>query len=138
MVPRVSLNNAMAGLKKKEVIMKRLKTENLFFQENFQCQEVTKLSRKTRLNVLQPKTYSTNMRMKVYHCVVYEVPTPNTEVLLKSLLGTEDDINTPKKSCVEMMARELGNISSLQSAECLFSIVMLHRDLMPRAKKMFS
>ena len=67
------------------------------------------------------KSYSTAMRMKVFDCLVNHVPTANIPTLIKQLSkrdGHEKDCqDVPHRSTVEMMARELGAIAELQTAE---------------------
>ena len=64
-------------------------------------------------------TYSSATRMLVYDAVVQLVPTVNIPNLLSSWprrLGIEM-ADAPQQHCVELMARELGIIPSLQAAE---------------------
>ena len=61
------------------------------------------------------------MRMKVYHCITNKVPTVNIPLLLEKLDEAKKDAekSIPQRSAVEMMARELGTIAELQTAEVI-------------------
>ena len=67
------------------------------------------------------KTYSEETRMFVYDAVVNNVPTGNIPKLLKQF-GKRAGIeigDVPHRNTVELMARELGVVSDLMSAEVL-------------------
>lgn len=67
------------------------------------------------------KSYSTAMRLHVFDAIVNHVPTNNIPKLLEKFfnrLGTPLD-EVPHRTTVEMMIRELGVISELQTAEII-------------------
>ena len=73
------------------------------------------------MSKIDGKTYSSSMRMKVYHCITNKVPTVNIPLLLEKLDEAKKDAekSIPQRSAVEMMARELGTIAELQTAEVI-------------------
>jgi hypothetical protein len=67
------------------------------------------------------KTYSAMTRMMVFDHIVNQVPTVNISNLIQQSLirtGQKPD-NISQRSAVELMARELGAISELQTAETI-------------------
>ena len=102
-------------LKDKEEDIKHLEFENLLLKESAES-DSTLLSAKANL-----KTYSDKTRMHVYDCIVNKTPTANIPTLLNQFYkrsGLEVD-SVPQRSSCELMARELGAISELQTAEAV-------------------
>ena len=75
------------------------------------------------LTKLNGKTYSPEMRMKVYDAIVAGVPTKNIPSLIAKFAHRSGKTlkNVTHRSTVEAMARELGAISDLQAAEAFLA-----------------
>ena len=66
-------------------------------------------------------TFPTNMRRTVYDLIINQVPTKNIPIVISKVaanLGTPAE-SLPNRSTVEVMARELGVISEIQTAEAI-------------------
>ena len=67
------------------------------------------------------RTFPTNMRRTVYDLIINQVPTKNIPIVISKVaanLGTPAE-SVPNRSTVEVMARELGVISEIQTAEAI-------------------
>ncbi|XP_041459631.1 uncharacterized protein LOC121411152 [Lytechinus variegatus] len=96
--------------------VKDLETQNLVLKENIEAAEQSSISAK-----FDKKTYSGNTRMKVFDCIVNKTPTANIPILLEKFHKRNglDLESVPQRSTVELMARELGAIAELQTAEMI-------------------
>ena len=105
-------------LKEKNEVLKTLENDNVILQE-----KVEELSSTGPTGTLKTgKTYSANTRMTVFDCIINKVPTDNIPTLIKQTLrrlSASDTSAVPQRTTVELMARELGAISELQTAETI-------------------
>jgi hypothetical protein len=94
-----------------------LQKEKLVLEETIQ--DVLKSNSEDKQSKKDGKTYSVDTRMMVYTSIVNQVPTKNIPILIKDLAERSGDKMTsiPHRSTVEQMTRELGVISTLQTAE---------------------
>ena len=99
--------------------MKGLEYDNLILRE-----EVEDLKAASTIQTkVDHKTYSASTRMTVFDCIVNKTPTANIPVLIYQMhkrhgFHVESVL---QRSAVEIMARELGAIAELQTAEMLLS-----------------
>ncbi len=70
------------------------------------------------LKMSDNKTYNTLTRMMVLDHIINQIPTENIPKFTKQSL-----IHIPQRSTVELMARELGAIAELQTAETILGNV---------------
>ncbi|XP_013393414.1 uncharacterized protein LOC106161101 [Lingula anatina] len=114
-VPLYKYKKLLSKLKEKEETIKNLEHENLLLQETVdELQANPTISNKQDL-----KTYSSSAGRKVFVCIVNKVPTASIPVIMEEL-GTQPGQKpepAPKRSAVELMARELGAIAELQASE---------------------
>ena len=107
-------------LKEKNDMIATLENDNMFLQE--QIEELKSKDTNVNLKMDDNKTYSTMTRMMVFDHIVNQVPTANIPNIIKQSLirtGQKPDDNIPQRSAIELMARELGAISELQTAETI-------------------
>ena len=95
-----------------------LQHENLVLEE-----QVRGLQAQSKEVKADGKSFSSNMRMMVFDAVINQVPTNNIPKLLEKFsarcgLNFSD---VPHRTTVESMARELGAISELQTAEAVLA-----------------
>ena len=116
MVPITKHQEVCDKLKDKDETIKSLEHNNLLLKEELSEHQG---DAGTSSSKADGKVYSSNMRMKVYDCISNKVPTANIPSLLTKLQqrNQQDVTGVPKRSTVEMMARELGAIAELQTAE---------------------
>ena len=105
----------------KNNIITDLQNQNLELQEK--NEELVTSSTPALPDKLDGKTYSTKSRMKVYDCIVNNVPTASIPTIIKQFNKREGrkDSENPSRSSVEMMARELGAVAELQTAEMVMA-----------------
>ena len=100
----------------RDKIIVQLQDDKLTLQDR-----VEELESGVELTNLDGKTYSPEMRMKVYDAIVAGVPTKTIPSLIVKFAHRSGTTLTdvPHRSTVEAMVRELGVISHLQSADAL-------------------
>ena len=96
-----------------------LQNDKVILQE--EIEELKSKGTTVHLKMDDNKTYSTMARMMVFDHIINQVPTVNIpDLIQQSLLRTgHKPDNIPQRSAVELMARELGAISELQTAETI-------------------
>ena len=105
-------------LKNSNECLRNLEFDNLVLKESVETLEEAARSTIVK-SKMDNKTYSSTTRMFVFDCIVNKVPTANVPTLIKQFHkrnGTEPD-SVPQRTAVELMARELGAIAELQTAE---------------------
>ena len=92
--------------------------ENEILEQKEQLEEIAKEKTEKETKV-DKKTYSQNICMMVYDSIVNQVPTVNIPLLMQSYAKRHGETlsSVPQRTTVEQMARELGSIGDLQSAE---------------------
>ena len=108
--------NLQKKLEESQDDVRALETENLLLKESLE-----NIQQAVTYSKVDEKTYSGQTRMLVFECIVNKTPTgniPNLVTKISARLGQPLD-QVPQRSAVELMARELGAISELQTAEML-------------------
>ena len=105
-------------LRKKEALIRK-KDKQISYLETIvdKLQEKTE-DRQTGVGKKDKKTYSTDMRMMAYDCIVNQTPARNIPTLLQKIfsrLGSK--VQVPSATLVKQMTRELGVISDLHAAK---------------------
>ena len=98
-----------------------LQNQNLELQEK--NEELVISSTTAPSDKLDGKTYATKTGMKIYDCIVNNKPTASIPIIMKQFNKREGrkDSQNPSRSSVEMMARELGAVAELHTAEMILS-----------------
>lgn len=102
-------------LTEKDDEIRYLENETLCLKESI-TNEASVVEKKTKRD---EKTFSLDMRQMVYDSIINQVPTKNIPVLIRRFamrFGVKITA-VPHRNTVEQMARELGAISDLQTAE---------------------
>ena len=97
--------------------IKFFENENLLLQE-----KIDELATNTTISAkADKKMYSQSTRLKVFDCIVHHVSTKDTPELIKKFAERSGDSldYVPHRNTVELMARELGVIAELQTAEMI-------------------
>ena len=101
-------------LKSKEDAILHLENRTMLLEEEMETSPEIGFSKPGR-------TFPTNMRRTVYDLIINQVPTKNIPIVIRKVaanLGTPAE-SVPNRSTVEVMARELGVISEIQTAEAI-------------------
>ena len=109
------MQDLRARLQSQGELIRDLENEKLTLEENVTCD--------AEVQIVKPgKTFISDVRLAVYDGIVNQVvPTFNIPILISRFsarFGVPMD-SVPHRNTVEMMARELGIIASLQTAEAI-------------------
>lgn len=118
-VPIAKHKHLQRQLKDKDQIINDFQHQNLLLQES--VEELK--SNQSESSKGDGKTYSSVTRLKAFDCISNNVPTASIPILLRQfeMRSGNDPQDVPQRSTVELMARELGAIAELQTAEMILA-----------------
>ena len=100
---------------------KKLKSNIYNNKENLEIEDTQEQVIETKRD---KKTYDEGIRKCIYFCIQNQVPVDNISNVLQFIVKQMTGMNlseSPSKSCIKRMAREMGVISHLQGAESILS-----------------